>query len=102
MMKEKYETPQTLKWYMENCLGKLVGKVFEQGDCVYTCENVWSEVSTQNLIGLFERCDFGDEGLIGSAKINLSYAKGMYDLVELIEGVNAEKVCPISYYFSSI
>ena len=94
--------PHTLRWYVENYPEELPGKIFDYWDWVYTVDNLSCDVGTKHLILDTMCCDVGDMGLSDVEKIDLYYDQKLLDKEELIEGVNAERICPLTYYRSSI
>ena len=93
--------PRTIGYYVENCPEKLIGVKFQSWDWVYDIENIWQDIKTRDVHARAGECDLGDYGLSSITTLNLSQS-GFLDCEELIDGINAEKCCPFSYYPSAI
>ncbi len=94
--------PRTLGEILKESPENLIGITFQSGDWVYDIDNVWSDIKTKGLCLSVGTCDLGEYGAAGSDVLNLHYSTGFLDCEELIEGVNAEKCCPLTYYPSAI
>jgi len=94
--------PQTLGYYLKNSYNDLIGKEFQKEDYVYTIQEIWRDTKTKDICCKALECDLGDMGRVTSVELNLSKAKYMHDLEELIKDVNAEMVNCFTYYNSSI
>ena len=64
----------------------------------YKVLEVWKDSKSGDLMAKTDDCDFGEFGSVGESTLNLSKPNlaRMLDFPELIEGVNAEIVCPMA------